>query len=66
MEKLQIQKKGTVAIEEVPIDNSKELNFKPGLYKQTEAFLEGNSEKLCSLEEFASILPFYLKIASYK
>lgn len=66
MEKLQMQKKGTVAIEEVPIDNSKELNFKPGLYKQTEAFLSGNSEKLCSLEEFASVLPFYLKIASYK
>jgi len=50
MEKLQIQKKGTVAIEEVPIDNSKELNFKQGPYKQTEAFLEENSKNYVLLK----------------
>lgn len=66
MEKLQVQKKGTVAIEEIQIDNSKEINFKPGLYKQTEAFLTGNTEKLCSLDEFSGLFPVYLKIASYK
>ncbi|MBK7666218.1 MAG: gfo/Idh/MocA family oxidoreductase [Sphingobacteriaceae bacterium] len=65
MEKLQMQKKGTVAIEDVSIDNSKELNFKPGLYKQTEAFLFGDAEKLCSLDEFSTLFPVYLKIASY-
>jgi len=53
-------------IEEVPIDNSKEINFKPGLHKQTEAFLLGNTEKLCSLDEFSALFPVYLKIASYK
>lgn len=66
MEKLQVQKKGTVAIEEVQIDNTKEINFKPGLYKQTQAFLSDEKAKLCSLEEFSALFPVYMKIASYK
>jgi predicted dehydrogenase len=39
MEKLQIQRIGSVSIEEVNIDYSIDNEFKPGLYLQVEAFL---------------------------
>jgi len=50
MEKLQIQKIGSVAIEEVPIDYTLDTNFKHGFYRQVEAFLMGkDKEKLESI-----------------
>jgi predicted dehydrogenase len=53
LEKLQIQKKGSVAIEEFLIDDVLDKKFKPGLYKQTEAFLNNNFESFCTLKEQA-------------
>ncbi|PAQ13670.1 myo-inositol 2-dehydrogenase [Bacillaceae bacterium SAOS 7] len=38
-EKLHVQKIGSMVIEEVPIDNQLDIQFKPGLYEQTKAFL---------------------------
>ena len=49
IEKLQIQKVGSINIEEFIIDNSHDVSFKPGLYKQVESFLSVNLENLCSL-----------------
>ena len=37
--RLQIQKIGSVAVDFVDIDDCLDKDFKPGLYKQTEAFL---------------------------
>ena len=64
MEKLQIQNLGSVAIEEVPIGNDLDLKFKPGLYRQTEAFLAGDASILCSLQEQTETLPWYEQIVS--
>jgi predicted dehydrogenase len=50
MEKLQIQNKGSVAIDFCEIDDKIDTDFKAGLYAQTKAFLTGEgAEKLCTL-----------------
>ncbi len=59
MEKLQIQKIGSVAIEEVPLDNALDLNFKPGLYKQTEAWLNGETAEMIDINGQAENLRYY-------
>lgn len=63
MEKLQIQDIGSVAINPVEIDDHLDVEFKPGFYMQTKAFLEGNYEQLCSIEEqFNHVTYVYNKI----
>lgn len=51
MEKLQIQEIGSVAINPVVIDDHLDVEFKPGFYLETKAFLEGDNSRLCSVEE---------------
>ena len=66
MEKLQIQKRGTVAVNFVEdIDYSLDDNFKPGLYLQTEKFLANNYDEMCSITEQNKILDIYNKMANY-
>lgn len=64
MEKLAIQKKGSVNVENVEIDNQIDIDFKPGLYKQVYAFLFGkNDDRLLTIEKQIKHLDFYEKIA---
>ena len=65
MEKLQIQKLGSVSIEPVGVDDSLDNKYKPGLYKQTEAFLSSSTENLCSLRKQLLMLPVYERMAGY-
>jgi predicted dehydrogenase len=65
MESLQVQKKGTIPHLEVEVDNQIDVDFKPGLYKQVECFLSGESQNLCSLSEHLSFFPIYEKMANY-
>lgn len=52
MEGLTVQLKGTIAIEEYEFDLSIDQQFKPGLYRQTEAFLnETGKGRLLTLQE---------------
>lgn len=51
MEQLQIQNIGSVKVDPLEIDNSLDISFKPGLYLQTQAFLEGSLQRFCTLEE---------------
>ncbi len=52
MEQLHVQKIGSVAIEKMDIDDSLDIKYKPGLYRQVEAFLFGKLESsLLPLEE---------------
>lgn len=51
MEQLQIQNIGSVAINSVEIDDSLDKQFKPGFYRETEAFLNGDWKRLCSIQE---------------
>ncbi|MBR3139405.1 MAG: Gfo/Idh/MocA family oxidoreductase [Methanobrevibacter sp.] len=63
MEELAIQKKGSVNVENVEIDDKIDIDFKPGLYKQVEAFLLGkNDDRLITIEEQIKHLDFYEKI----
>ena len=63
MEKLAIQNKGSVVVEDVEIDDQLDIDFKPGLYKQVEAFLyDKNDDKLLTIGEQLCHMSFYEKI----
>jgi len=65
-ESLQIQEIGSVKTEEIDIDYSLEKDFKPGLYKQTKAFLNTDLENFCTLEDqYNMIKNVYNKISGY-
>ncbi len=65
MEKLQIQKIGSVAIEDVPLDGALDTGFKPGLYLQTEKFLKGDFRDMCKIEDQAEMAKIYDRMANY-
>ncbi|MEI7516085.1 MAG: gfo/Idh/MocA family oxidoreductase, partial [Betaproteobacteria bacterium] len=65
MEKLQIQKRGSVAVEFVDCDGSLDEQFKPGLYLQTKDFLNGTNKDLCSIHYQSEMMDAYCKIAGY-
>jgi predicted dehydrogenase len=61
LEKLQIQKIGSVAIEDFVIDDKIDTNFKPGFYRQVESFLD-EPKKLISIDEQLTHLEFFYAI----
>ena len=65
MEKLFEQKKGSINIIEISLDDDVDKNFKPGLYKQTLAFLKSDFSDLVSIDEQIRALSIYEKIAGY-
>lgn len=65
MEKLQVQKIGSVAIEMVELDYSLDTNFKPGIYKEVEAFIKDDQSDFCMIEEQVENAIFYKQIAGY-
>lgn len=67
MEKLQIQKIGTVSVElDENIDYTLDSEFKPGLFLQTKSFLEKDFSNLCTVDEQIESFEIYNKIANYK
>lgn len=51
MEKLAVQNRGSVAVEEVPINDELDTKYKPGLFNQMRAFVYGDKkERLLSIE----------------
>lgn len=64
LEKLSIQKVGSIQIEEFPIDNVLDTKFKPGLYLQVESFInDTNLDTLCDIEQQSNYAEVYNKIA---
>lgn len=65
LEKLQVQNLKSVKTEFVDIDDSLDTLYKPGVFLETQAFLEQNEnfKYLCTLEEQYQMLPFYQKIS---
>ena len=51
MEQLQLQDKGSVKVYPVEIDDHLDKEFKPGFYLETKAFLEGDTARLCSVQQ---------------
>jgi predicted dehydrogenase len=67
METLQIQNIGSVAVEPVIIDNQLDIEYKPGIYLQTEAFINGDYSRFCSISNQKDIVDnCYLKMSGYK
>ncbi|MCM0147568.1 gfo/Idh/MocA family oxidoreductase [Photobacterium galatheae] len=65
LETLKCIKRGTVIIQDIEIDDALDKQFKPGLYKQVEAFLSGNTKGLCSISEQLEMINIYNKISNY-
>lgn len=61
LEKLQIQLHGTIGFSDVELDDSLDMEFKPGFYKQVESFLS-NDGLIPSIQEQSAHLDFYKKI----
>lgn len=61
LEKLLIQAIGSVAQEPVEIDDRLDVEFKPGFYRQTQAFFDA-PETLLSIQDQAAHLATYLSI----
>ena len=59
MEKLHIQQLRNVAIEELKIDDNLDIKFKPGLFCQIKAFLEGNISNFINIHQQASRLKIF-------
>ncbi|MGJ0290676.1 Gfo/Idh/MocA family oxidoreductase [Aliarcobacter cryaerophilus] len=67
MEKLQIQKRGSIAqIFDETIDYRTDEQYKPGLYLQTQNFLNNNFDGMCLLSEQYQMKSIYNKIANYE
>ena len=65
MEKLQIQKKGSIAIEFAECDYHLDEVFKPGLYAQTSKFISNKDDFLCTIEEQFASMGTYYEICGY-
>lgn len=62
MEKLQIQKIGSVAVEDVVVDYTIDTEFKPGLYLQVKEFLEQDTTKLPNIKRQLENIKLYRQI----
>jgi hypothetical protein len=66
LEKLRIQKRGTIAANFVEgINYGLDDEFKPGLYMQTENFLKNKFRDMCSIKEQLKAIKTYNKMANY-
>lgn len=66
IEQLQVQELGSVKIESVKLDDVLDQNFKPGLFKEVEAFVEGWADgKRITLKEQIEHMLFYGQISNY-
>lgn len=66
MESLLEQRIGSVVLNSVEIDNILDIQFKPGLYLQTKAFIEENFNEFCDIkEQYFMITNFYNKMSGY-
>lgn len=64
MEQLSVQSINSVQVNPVDIDDVIDKEYKPGLYKQIEAFLEGkNSNRLVTISEQLKHMDYYERIA---
>lgn len=65
LEELQYIELGSLEIVKLPIEDSIDKEFKPGLYKEVHSFLNKEFHILCSLKEQIDNAKFYMKIANY-
>jgi hypothetical protein len=66
MEQLQVTLLGSVKTEPIAPINSLDKDFKPGLYRQTKAFLDGDDQLFCSLDQQVANIRLYSEMAGYQ
>ena len=59
LEKLKVQRKGSMEIEDIVLEDEMDKSFKPGLFKQVEAFLNRDYQHMKSIEEQKSDMVIY-------
>ncbi|MCZ4291929.1 Gfo/Idh/MocA family oxidoreductase [Hoeflea alexandrii] len=66
LEKLHVTDKGSVAVNEIPLDDDLDQRFKPGLYRQHEAWLSGAADtRLCDLDSAIDLVGLAERIGGY-
>jgi predicted dehydrogenase len=66
MERLAVQRKGSVVVEEIESNYQLDENYKPGIFKMVSSFLDGEVESsLCSIREHESNFKYYNIIGNY-
>ena len=65
MEQLQVIQLGNVTMGPIDSLNTLDQDFKPGLFKQTQAFLERDNSLFCSLSEQVVNVEIYSRMAGY-
>ena len=65
LEKLQIQKLGSITTDFVELADQLDQEYKPGLFRQVEAFLSGDHSAFCTIAEQAQRVDHYYKMANY-
>ncbi len=65
MEQLQLTPLGSLQVKPVNLDDKLDHDFKPGLYRQTEAFLNGDTVDFCTLQEQVKHTKLYSEMAGY-
>lgn len=63
MEKIFIQKRGSIQVDELIINDEYDQLYKPGLFKQVEAFVEFEN-KLMTIDDQVKMIPFYKEICN--
>ena len=65
MEKLQVTVLGSVQLESIRLDDQIDIDFKPGLYRQTTDFIANESTRFCTLTRQVELAELYSKIGGY-
>lgn len=65
LEKLSIQSAGKLQTEQVPLNDEKDISYKPGLYMQVKSWLQKDYGNLCTINEQLSMMKWYYQIANY-
>lgn len=65
LEKLQVQLINSVSIETLDMDQTLDLDYKPGLYLQVKNFIYLDFSNMCSLEEHLENSKLYARMAAY-
>jgi predicted dehydrogenase len=66
LEKLQVMHLASVNTEWEDVDYALDERFKPGLYRQTDAFLKGNDSCFCTLAQQMANFDMYYRMAGYQ
>ena len=66
MEKLSVMRRGQFNLEPVDIEDEMDIRFKPGVYHQNKAFLNGNlSSRLVTLQAAVDLIALAQRLAGY-